>query len=378
VIKSHLLAPGPTPLPPEVLAAMARPIVYHRGPEYEALFQEVRDGLRAVFQTANEVLVFAASGTGAMEAAVVNTCSAGDRVLVIRGGKFGERWGKLCAAYGLRVTALDVEWGRAVEPARMAEALAAEPGIRAVFATHSETSTGVLHDVRALAEIVRPTPALLVVDGITSVGVVDVPMDGWGIDVLVTGSQKALMLPPGLAFCGVSDKAWAAVAQARLPRFYFDFAAERKSMAKNQNAFTPAVSLLAALQASLRLIRAEGLPNVIARHARLARGCRAAMGALGLGLFPERPSPAATVATVPSGLDSGAIVRRMRERHGITIAGGQDHLRGKIIRIAHMGYVDESDVVLGVAALERTLAELGYGLKPGDGVAAVQRAFVEA
>jgi aspartate aminotransferase-like enzyme len=357
---------------------MARPILYHRGPEYEALFQEVREGLRAVFQTANEVLVFAASGTGAMEAAVVNTCSAGDRALVIRGGKFGERWGTLCAAYGLQAAGFDVEWGRAIEPARVAEALAADPGIRAVFATHSETSTGVLHDVEALAEIVRPTPALLVVDGITSVGVVDVPMDGWGIDVLVTGSQKALMLPPGLAFCGVSDKAWAAVAQARLPRFYFDFAAERKSMAKNQNAFTPAVSLLAALQASLRLIRAEGLPNVVARHARLARGCRAAMGALGLALFPERPSPAATVATVPAGLEGGAIVRRMRERHGITIAGGQDHLKGKIIRLAHMGYVDESDVVIGVAALERTLAELGYGLKPGDGVAAAQRAFLEA
>jgi aspartate aminotransferase-like enzyme len=378
VIKSHLLAPGPTPLPPEVLAAMARPIVYHRGPEYEALFQEVRQGLRAVFQTANEVLVFAASGTGAMEAAVVNTCSPGERVLVIRGGKFGERWGQLCAAYGLRATTLDVEWGRAVEPARVAEALAADPGIRAVFATHSETSTGVLHDIEALAGIVRPTPALLVVDGITSVGVVDVPMDGWGIDVLVTGSQKALMLPPGLAFCGVSDKAWAAVAQARLPRFYFDFAAERKSMAKNQNAFTPAVSLLAGLQAALRLIRAEGLPHVFARHARLARGCRAAMGALGLAPFPERPSPAATVASVPPGLDGGAIVRQLRERHGITIAGGQDRLKGKIVRIAHMGYVDESDVVVGIAALERTLAELGYGVKPGDGVAAAQRAFLEA
>jgi aspartate aminotransferase-like enzyme len=335
--KRHLLAPGPTPVLPEALLAMARPIIYHRGPEYEALLARVREGLKILFQTKNEVLLFTSSGTGGMEGAVVNTLSPGDRALVIRGGKFGERWGEICEAYGVQAQYIDVEWGRVVEPERVAAALKADSTIRVVFATHSESSTGVLHDVEAIARIVRATPAILVVDAITSVGVVDLPMDAWGVDVVVGGSQKSLMIPPGLAFCGVSDKAWAMVQRSRLPKFYFNFTAERKSLEKNQNAFTPAVSLVVGLHESLAAIRAEGLPAAFARHDRLARATRAGVMALGLELFAERPTPALTAVTVPQGIEASAIVKTLRTAHGITISGGQTKVKGKIFRLAHLG-----------------------------------------
>jgi aspartate aminotransferase-like enzyme len=376
--KRHLLAPGPTPVLPEALLAMARPIIYHRGPEYEALMARVREGLKILFQTKNEVLLFASSGTGGMEAAVVNTLSPGDRALVIRGGKFGERWGEICEAYGIQAQYIDVEWGRAVEPDRVAAALKADSTIKAVFATHSESSTGVLHDVEALAGIVRPTPAILVVDGITSVGVVDLPMDAWGVDVAVGGSQKSLMIPPGLAFCGVSDKAWAMVQRSRLPKYYFNFTTERKSLEKNQNAFTPAVSLVVGLHESLAAIRAEGLPAIFARHDRLARATRAGVRALGLELFAERPTPALTAVTVPRGIEAGAIVKTLRTAHGITISGGQGKVKGKIFRLAHLGYADESDVIICLSALERTLNDLGYPIKLGDGMRAAQEVLARA
>ncbi|HZX60140.1 MAG TPA: alanine--glyoxylate aminotransferase family protein, partial [Candidatus Methylomirabilis sp.] len=263
--KTHLFAPGPTPVPPEALLSMALPILHHRTPEYEALFAEVREGLKGLFQTAEEVLLFAASGTGGMEAAVVNILSPGDRTLVIRGGKFGERWGEICQAYDIDGVPIEVPYGKAVNPALVAAALERDPQIAAVFSTHSETSTGVLHDIEAIARIVRKTPALLVVDAITSLGVVDLPVDAWGLDVVVAGSQKALMLPPGLTLVGVSRKAWAAVERARLPRYYFDFAAERTHLLKNQSRFTPAISLVVGLQQTLRMIRTEGLANIVRR-----------------------------------------------------------------------------------------------------------------
>jgi aspartate aminotransferase-like enzyme len=370
--KRHLLAPGPTPVLPEALLAMARPIIYHRGPEYEALLGRVREGLKLLFQTRNEVLLFASSGTGGMEAAVVNTLSQGDRVVVIRGGKFGERWGEICEAYGIQPHYLDVEWGRAVDPGLVAAALKADPSLKAVFATHSESSTGVLNDIEAIARTIQPTPTLLIVDAITSLGVVDLPMDAWGVDVVVGGSQKSLMIPPGLAFCGVSDKAWAVVERSRLPKFYFDFKAERKSLEKNQNAFTPAVSLIVALHESLAAIKAEGLPAVFARHDRLARATRAGVAALGLELFAERPAPALTAVIAPQGVEASAIVKTLRTAHGITISGGQNKVKGKIFRLAHLGYSDESDVVVCLAALERTLNDLGYPAKLGEGVRAAQ------
>ncbi len=377
MFQKRLFAPGPTPIPPEALAAMARPIVYHRSPEFEEILAEVREGLKLVFQTQGEVILLAASGTGAMEAAVVNTLARGDRALVIRGGKFGERWGEICAGHGVPFEPIDVEWGRAVDPGRVAEALRRHPEVRAVLATHSETSTGVLHDIQAIAEIVRPTPAVLVVDCVTSLGVTDVPTDAWGLDVVVAGSQKALMIPPGLAFCALSEKAWAAAARSDLPKYYFNLAAERKNLLKNQNAFTPAVSLVVALRETLARIRAEGLPNVIARHERLAAATRAGVQALGCELFAECPTPAATPATPPTGIAASAIVKVLRTEHGITIAGGQDRLKGKIFRISHMGYVDATDVIAVLGALERTLAGLGVPVRFGEGVRAAQEVLLK-
>lgn len=370
--KFRLLAPGPTPVPPEVLLAMAQPALHHRTPEFEALFAQARRGLQWLFQTRREVLILAASGTGAMEGAVVNACSPGDRVLVIRGGKFGERWAEICQAYGLSVIPVEVPYGKAVDPQAVAAALRGEPSIAAVFATHSETSTGVLHDLEAIAAIVRQTPALLVADAITSLGVVDLPTDAWGVDVVVAGSQKAMMLPPGLAFACLSDRAWAAAERARLPRYYFNFLVERKIQAKHQTAWTPAISLIAGLKAALDLLQAEGLSAIFARHERLARAARAAVTALGLDLFAERPSPAVTAVKVPEGVDGGAIVRVLRDKHGISIAGGQGSMKGKIFRIATLGYADAYDVLTGIAALEFTLAELGYPVRLGDGLRAAQ------
>jgi aspartate aminotransferase-like enzyme len=371
-MKRYLLAPGPTPIPPEVLQAMALPIIHHRTPEFEALFADVRRDLRLVFQCRNEVLMFAASGTGAMEGAVVNTLSPGDQVVVIRGGKFGERWAEICEAYGVRVLPVDVPYGKSVDPGTVADVLKREPGVRAVFATHSETSTGAVHDVQALAAIVGATDALLVVDAITSLGVMDLPMDAWGVDIVVAGSQKAVMLPPGLAFAGLSDKAWARVPESRLPKYYFNFTAERKAIEKNQSAYTPAVSLVVGLREALRLILAEGLPNVFARHERLARATRAGVQALGLELFAEHPGCACTAVKAPAGIESGAIVKGYRKQ-GITIAGGQGSMKGKIFRIAHMGYADNSDVLVALGTLELVLADLGYPVKLGEGVRAAQQ-----
>src|SRR3990172_8525816 len=368
--KTHLFAPGPTPIPPEALLTMAHPILHHRTPEYEALIAEVREGLKVLFQTTEEVFLFAASGTGGMEAAVVNTLSPGEKALVIRGGKFGERWGEICQACGVNFTPIDVPYGKAVDPGLVAAALAKDPQIAVVLSTYSETSTGVLHDIKAIAEAVRKTPTLLVVDAITSLGVMDVPMDDWGLDVVVAGSQKALMLPPGLAMVGVSRKAWAAVERSRLPKYYFDFAAEQKHLLKNQSRFTPAISLVVGLRETLRMIRSEGLPNIFCRHEKLAAAMRAGITALGLELFAERPSPAVTAVLVPKGIDGGAILNTLRTRHGVIIAGGQGSMKGKIFRLATMGYADSTDVVVALSALELTLSEGGYPVKLGDGIRA--------
>ncbi len=370
--KTHLFAPGPTPIPPEALLTMAHPILHHRTPEYEALLAEVREGLKVLFQTTEEVLLFAASGTGGMEAAVVNTLSPGEKALVIRGGKFGERWGEICQAYGVNFTPIDVPYGKVVDPRLVAAALEKDPQIAVVLSTYSETSTGVLHDIKAIAEAVRKTPTLLVVDAITSLGVMDVPMDDWGLDVVVAGSQKALMLPPGLAMVGVSRKAWAAVERSRLPKYYFDFAAERKHLLKNQSRFTPAISLVVGLRETLRMIQSEGLPNIFRRHEKLAAAMRAGITGLGLELFAERPSPAVTAVLVPKGIDGGAILKTLRTRHQVIIAGGQGSLKGKIFRLATMGYADSSDVVVALSALELTLSEVGYPVKLGDGIRAAQ------
>jgi aspartate aminotransferase-like enzyme len=377
-MKRYLLAPGPTPVPLEVLAAMALPVIHHRTPQFASVLAEVQEGLRELFGTAEDVLVLASSGTGAMEGSVTNLLSPGDEVVVVNGGKFGERWTKICRAYGVRAHEVVVEWGRAVAPQMVASALDAYPAARAVFVQASETSTCALHPVPAIAEITRRRDTLLVVDGITAVGVIDLPMDRLGIDVLVTGSQKALMLPPGLAFVGLSKRAWTATESAKLPRFYFDFKRERKGVAERSTAWTPAISLIQGLRVALEMMRAEGWANIHARHERLARATRAGATALGLRLLaPESPSPAATAVMLPEAVDGSALFKYLRDRMQVTFAGGQDQLKGKIIRLAHLGYVDAFDVVTGVAALELALHHFGAAVELGRGVGAAERILAE-
>jgi len=378
MLKRYLLAPGPTPIPPEVLLRMSQPLIHHRTPEFSQLFTEVQEGLRWLFQTEQDVLILAASGTGAMEAAVTNTCSAGDRVIVINSGKFGERWLKICRAFGVQVVEVKVEWGQAVSVDVVGEALKAHPDARAILLQASETSTTVLHPIEEIAALVRNTPALLIVDGITAVGATDTPMDRWGIDILVTGSQKALMLPPGLGFVALSEKAWSRVEQATLPRFYFDLQRERKEQRKHTTAYTPAISLINGLHEVLRCLQEEGLVHVFTRHARLAAATRAAVQALGLRLLaPASPSPAATGVWLPAEVDGSRLLTYMRDRMGVDIAGGQDHLKGKVARIAHIGYAGPFDVITAISTLEMALSRFGASVTLGHGIRAAEEVLLD-
>ena len=376
--KYYLMAPGPTPVPSQVLLAMAQPIIHHRTSAYEEIFAKVREGLKWLVQTTQETIILAASGTGAMEAAVTNTLSPGDKALVVRAGKFGERWVEICQAYGVEVVALDAPFGHTVPSDRVADALRKTPGIRAVLCQHSETSTGVLHDVKGYAEATRQSDAILVVDTVSSLGVADLPMDAWGADVVVAGSQKGLMLPPGIGFCTLSDKAWDRVKQAKLPRYYFDLLEERKLVVKNQPHFTPAVSIVVGLKEVLAMLQAEGLANVFKRHDRLARATRAGVEALALELFAKAtPSPAITAVVPPRGIESEKVVAAFASSHNITIAGGQGEMKGKVFRLGHMGYVGNFDVVVALGALEQVLAELGYPVDWGAAVGAAQKVLAE-
>ena len=377
MIKQYLLSPGPTPIPNEVALAMAETMIHHRTPQFAKIFLEVREGLKQLFGTKNDVLVLASSGTGAMEAAVANLFSAGDKVLVVNGGKFGERWLDISKAFGLKPIDLKVEWGKAVKAEAVERSLKSDPDIQAVLIQASETSTTVWHPVGEIARLTRNGPFLLV-DGVTAVGVAPVPLDEWGIDVLLTGSQKAMMLPPGLGLIALSDRAWARTEKAKLPRHYFDLRLERKNQQKGSAAFTPAVSLIFGLRASLQLMRQEGLERVYARHDRLARATRAAATAMGLKLLaPESPSPAATGIYMPEGVNADKLLDYLRDRMGITFAEGQDQLRGRIIRIAHVGYMGAFDVLVAIGALEMALRKFGVPIKFGQGVAAVQEILME-
>lgn len=378
MLKRYLLAPGPTPVPPEVLLAMAKPMIHHRAPEFDKLFGEVREDLKWLFQTRNDVLILASSGTGGMEGAVSNFLSPGDKAISVNGGKFGERWTKLCKTFGVQVHEIKVEWGRAVDPQAVADQLKKDPSIKAVYVQASETSTGVAHDVKALAEIVKShEETILVVDAITALGVLDLKTDAWGLDVVVTGSQKALMLPPGLAFVSASEKAWRLAEKAKNAAFYFNLKKERDSQQKNQTAYTPAVSLILGLKEVLSILKGEGLEAVFARHASLARAMREGVQAAGLALFPkERPSDALTAIAAPDGVDGQAVYKNLRTQYGMTAAGGQDHLKGKIFRISHMGYVDSFDVITALAAVEMVVKGLGFPVKLGSGVARAQEIFM--
>lgn len=357
---------------------MAEPIIHHRTPQFSSIFADVRARLATLFGTTGDVIMLSSSGTGAMEAAVVNLLAPGDRVIVINGGKFGERWTKLCGAYGVAVEEIKVEWGASVSLEAVAASLERCPDAKAVFVQASETSTTACHPVEAIAKLTRVRDTLLVVDGITAVGVYDLPMDRWGIDVLVTGSQKALMLPPGLALIALSERAWKRADEAHIPTFYFDLKREKKNHGDNTTAWTPAVSLVIGLQKVLEMLAEEGLDNVYARHARLAAATRAGVQALGLKLLaPDSPSPAATGFFTPEGVDGGKLLKYLRDKMGITFAGGQDHLKGKILRVAHIGHFGAFDIVIALAAIELALSRFGARVELGAGVAAAERVLAE-
>jgi aspartate aminotransferase-like enzyme len=378
--KKYLMTPGPTPVPAEVMLTMAKPIIHHRTPDFSAAFAESIRGLKYVFQTSGDVLLFACSGTGVMESAIANCLSAGDTVIVCRNGKFGDRQKQICETYGLNVIDLQYAWTEVVKPPDVEKALAAHPEARGVIVTQSETSSGVLNDVKAIGEIVGPMEeVVLIVDSITGIGAVECKTDEWGLDVVMTGSQKGLMLPPGLAACSVSAKAWKAYERSTLPKFYFDWMKYQKNIAKDTTPFTPAVTLVLGLNETLKMIEEEGIENTIARHSRLAEATRQGCEALGLKLFapPEGRGSAVTPVWVPETIDGKAIVKILKDKHGVTIAGGQDDYAGKIFRIGHLGYFGTFDIITTLAALEMTLAELGYQFERGAGIKAAETVFME-
>jgi serine---pyruvate transaminase len=374
--KEYLLTPGPTPLPPQISLAMAKPIIHHRTPQFQEILKEAGLGLKWVFQTANDVFIISSSGTGAMEAAVVNLLSCGDTVLVVEGGKFGERWTEITQAYGINAEIINVEWGRAVSPAEIAKRLKSNPQIKAVFTTLCETSTGVDNDIQAIAGVVKESSAVLVVDAISGLGAVDLKTDVWGVDVVVAGSQKGLMLPPGLGFITLSPKAWKLVEAAKSGRYYLDLRKAKKAIDKNDTPFTSSITLITALNEALKIMQQDGLENIFKRHKTMAQATRSAMKALGLELFaPTAASDAVSAVKVPSGIDGEKLVKTMRDTYGVTIAGGQDELKGKVFRIAHMGFIAEFDIITGLSCLEKVLAQMGYKFTLGAGVKAAEEIF---
>ncbi len=379
-VKQYLMTAGPTPLPPAVSQVMADPMVYHRAPAFVEVYARVLSRLKDVFQTANDVQLFTSSGTGALESAVANLVRPGEPVLVASCGKFGERWFELCEAYGAETAHWETEWGRKVDPAALDEQLSANPGTELVFTTFSETSTGVVNDIRELTEVAHRHGALIAVDAVSGLGAVPLPQDEWGVDVVVAGSQKALMAPPGLAFTSANQAALERAAASPGRRYYFDWARTVKGQREEppDSPFTPAVGLVKALDVALGMIEAEGLERVFERHALLGRATREAAKALDLELLGGAADENANVVTaiaLPDSIDGGKVPRLMRDRFGVTIAGGQGKLKGKIARVAHCGYFGAFDIIVTISALEMTLRELGHEAEPGAGVAAAQRVF---
>lgn len=376
--KNYLLTPGPTPLPPGVCEAMARPIIHHRTPQFQGVLKEATDGLRYVFQTKNDVYILASSGTGAMEAAVINFLSSGDTALTIQGGKFGERWTELCKSYGINTEIIDVEWGKAVSPSQIQKRLKADLKIKAVFTTLCETSTGVVNDIEAIGKVVKDTDAILVVDAISGLGAIDLNTDSWFCDVVVSGSQKGLMLPPGLSFISVSPKAWKLAQDSKCPKYYFDLKAAKNALTQTDTPFTPAITLIVALNESLKMISKDGLTNIFLRHKKMADATRQAVRALGLELFaPTSACDVVTAIKVPQGIDGERLVKTMRDTYGVTIAGGQSELKGKVFRIAHIGFIEEFDIIVGISCLEKVLSQMGYKFELGEGVKAAEEAFLK-
>lgn len=373
-IKKYLFTPGPAPVPPEVLLEMARPVIHHRTPEFSAVLDQARERMKPLLGTRQEVILLAATGTGAMESAVVNLLAPGDHAIFVNGGKFGERWGRMLGAFGMTGREIKVEWGRSVSPEQVEQALKSDPQVRAVLIQASETSTCTVHPVAEIAALTRRRDVMLIVDGITSVGVFEQRMDEWGVDALVTGSQKALMLPPGLAMIALSPRAWERAEKNRAPRFYFDLKRELKAQRdEHTTAWTAGVSLVFGLSKALEIIHSEGLERVFARQRLMAEATRAAAVALGLGLISSSPAPGVTGILTPPGLDGSKLVKYLRNELGVSLQGGQDQMKGKLVRIGHMGHLGPFDMLIAVGALEMGLRHCGYEFTSGAGVAAVQQ-----
>ena len=378
-MKQRMLTPGPTPVPEETLLEMAKPVFYHRSAKARELLLEVQEDLQYIFCTKNPVLTLTCSGTGGMEAAIASCVPPGGKVICLIAGRWGERWKHLCKAFGLDAVVVTAPYGQPVHPEQLAEALANHPDAVAVAATLSETATGVRNDVAAFGKQVAATPAVFIVDSISGLGVMECRTDDWNVDVNVTGSQKALMLPPGLAFVSVGDKAWKRIEQNPTSRvFYFDLKKYRDSLKTGDTPFTPAITLIRALRLSLKRLREEGIENVWARHARVAAAARAGVSALGLELFASQPVDGLTVFKVPEGVDGEALLKNLEKQYGFKLAGGQDTLKGKIVRLGHMGYIDYFEVLGAIAALELVLLEMGWPVKIGTGVAAAQQAMARS
>lgn len=374
--KQRLLTPGPTPLYPPALHAMMASDIHHRTEDFRKAYRSCLADLREVMGTSNDILMFAASGTGAMDGTVSNLFSKGDKVTVCVAGKFGERWAEIAKAYGLEANVITVPYGQVVSPKQVADALAAEPKTKAVFVQASETSTGAAHDVKAMAAAVAKTDAILVVDAITGLGTMPLDIDGWGLDVVIGGSQKAFMIPPGLAFLSISPKAWKFADTATLPHFYFNFKKEKKSGDAGESSWTPSTALILALAEALKYVKSVGMEHLIENAQLLAKATRAAVQKLGLELFaPGSPGSSVTAVKAPKGMDSGVIVKEFRNRFGAIIANGQGTMKGQIFRIAHLGYFDFADLFAVIAGLEIILTANGFPVSYGTGVAAVEEVY---
>ncbi|MCJ7582564.1 MAG: alanine--glyoxylate aminotransferase family protein [Candidatus Aminicenantes bacterium] len=370
--KKYLLSPGPTPLPEEVLSIASEPIFHHRTPEFSQIYSDVTDGLKYVFQTENDVYILASSGSGAMEAAVVNTLNPRDKVICINCGKFGARWAHIARAYGADVKEIILEWGENFSKAQLNEVLGEIPETKAVFSTLFATSTGALYDIQGFGEVVSSTQAILIVDGISGLGATPCPMDGWNIDVLISGSQKAFMTPPGLAYISISKKAWDLVESSTLPKFYFNAKEYRKSLRSKTSPWSPAISLIVQQKKSLEIIKSLGLENLIHHHQILGTATRNGVQALGLDLLPTCPGNVLTAVKVPEEIDGIKLVKIMHEKYKVTIAGAQSPHTGDFFRIAHLGYMGGFDVITALSALEMTLMDLGYSFEPGVAIKAAE------
>jgi len=375
--KYYLLSPGPTPVPDEVLAAASVPIIHHRTAEFSDIFMEVTEGLKYVFGTEQDVFVLTSSGTGAMEAAVINILSPGDKVIILSGGKFGERWGQICRSYGVDVREISLEWGKPFTKDHVEDELKANPETKAVFTTLSETSSGTVYDIQAFGEVLAKSDAILVVDGISGIGATPCPVDEWGVDVMVAGSQKSFMIPPGLAYLSFSSKAWGLVEKSTIPKFYFDAKKFKKNLENRTTPFTPAISLIIQQKKALDIIKAIGLEKLFEHHRILGDATRAGVKAIGLELLSKSPGNILTAVNVPAGIDGQKLVKTMQGKYMAYIAGGQDPYKGKMFRIAHLGYMGGFDIIIALTALEMTLSELGYNFKRGSAIEAAEAILEE-